>query len=76
MSQAMAQHQILRDKILPTLWQLFYRYSLDLDAEAKAIEDAVAKAIADGYRTGDIYTEGTKKVTTDQMGDVVIQNIR
>lgn len=51
-------------------------YSLDLDAEAKAIEDAVAKAIADGYRTGDIYTEGTKKVTTDQMGDVVIQNIR
>jgi 3-isopropylmalate dehydrogenase len=55
---------------------MLLRYSLDLDAEAKAIEDAVAKVIADGYRTGDIYTEGTKKVTTDQMGDVVIQNIR
>lgn len=55
---------------------MLLRYSLDLDAEAKAIEDAVDKAIADGYRTGDIYTEGTKKVTTDQMGDVVIQNIR
>lgn len=55
---------------------MLLRYSLDLDAEAKAIEDAVAKAIADGYRTGDIYTEATKKVTTDQMGDVVIQNIR
>lgn len=55
---------------------MLLRYSLDLDAEAKAIEDAVAKAIADGYRTGDIYTEETKKVTTDQMGDVVIQNIR
>lgn len=55
---------------------MLLRYSLDLDAEAKAIEDAVAKAIADGYRTGDIYTGGTKKVTTDQMGDVVIQNIR
>jgi len=55
---------------------MLLRYSLDLDAEAKAIEDAVAKAITDGYRTGDIYTEGTKKVTTDQMGDVVIQNIR
>lgn len=55
---------------------MLLRYSLDLDAEAKAIEDAVAKAIVDGYRTGDIYTEGTKKVTTDQMGDVVIQNIR
>lgn len=54
---------------------MLLRYSLDLDTEAKAIEDAVAKAIADGYRTGDIYTEGTKKVTTDQMGDVVIQNI-
>lgn len=55
---------------------MLLRYSLDLDAEAKAIEDAVVKAIADGYRTSDIYTEGTKKVTTDQMGDVVIQNIR
>lgn len=55
---------------------MLLRYSLDLDTEAKAIEDAVAKAIVDGYRTGDIYTEGTKKVTTDQMGDVVIQNIR
>lgn len=55
---------------------MLLRYSLDLDTEAKAIEDAVAKAIADGYRTGDTYTEGTKKVTTDQMGDVVIQNIR
>ncbi len=55
---------------------MLLRYSLDLDVEAKAIEDAVAKVIADGYRTGDIYTEGTKKVTTDQMGDVVIQNIR
>lgn len=55
---------------------MLLRYSLDLDVEAKAIEDAVAKTIADGYRTGDIYTEGTKKVTTDQMGDVVIQNIR
>ena len=55
---------------------MLLRYSLDLDAEAKAIEDAVAKTIADGYRTGDIYTEETKKVTTDQMGDVVIQNIR
>jgi len=33
---------------------MLLRYSLDLDAEAKAIEDAVAKAIADGYRTGDI----------------------
>ena len=55
---------------------MLLRYSLDLDTEAKAIEDAVAKAIADGYRTGDIYTEGTKKVTSDQLGDVVIQNIR
>jgi len=54
---------------------MMLRFSLNLQKEADAIDAAVAKALADGYRTGDIYTEGTTLVTTSQMGDVVAQNI-
>jgi 3-isopropylmalate dehydrogenase len=44
------------------------RYSFDLSAEADAIEKAVEKTLEDGYRTADIYTEGTKKIGTSEMG--------
>lgn len=54
---------------------LMLRYSFDLDKEAKAIEDAVQKALTDGYRTGDIFEEGDKKVSTSEMGDIVAGNI-
>ena len=54
---------------------LMLRYSFDLEAEAKAIEAAVEKALADGYRTGDIYEEGNKKISTSEMGDIVSGNI-
>ena len=44
------------------------------------IERAVARVLADGYRTGDIYREGEgKKVGTTEMGervrDAVLENI-
>jgi len=54
---------------------MMLRFSLNLQAEADAIDNAVAKVLADGYRTGDIYTEGTKLVTTSEMGDAVADNI-
>ncbi len=54
---------------------LMLRYSFDLDKEAEAIENAVEKALKDGYRTGDIYEEGDKKVSTTEMGDIVEGNI-
>ena len=50
---------------------MMLRYSLDLDAEADAIEKAVKETLRDGYRTGDIWSEGCKKVTTTEMGDAV-----
>jgi len=52
---------------------LLLRFSLGLEKEAKAIEDAVLKVINDGLRTGDIYSEapGTKKVGTKEIGDAV-----
>jgi 3-isopropylmalate dehydrogenase len=54
---------------------MMLRYSLALPAEAKAIEDAVMTVLNEGYRTYDIVTEGTKKVGTKEMGDLVTSKI-
>jgi len=51
---------------------MMMRYSLNLPQVADAIELAVGKVLDQGYRTADIYTEGTTKVTTAQMGDAVV----
>lgn len=54
---------------------MMLRYSFDLDEEADAVETAVKKVLNDGYRTTDIYSEGTKKVNCSQMGDLICENI-
>ena len=54
---------------------LLLRYSLGLNEEAATVEKAVAEVVAAGYRTQDIYTEGTKLVNTAEMGDVVIKQM-
>ena len=52
------------------------RYSFDLDAEADAVEAAVQQVLTDGYRTGDIYSDGCKKVGTKEMGDLIAERIK
>ncbi|MDP4153300.1 MAG: 3-isopropylmalate dehydrogenase [Bacillota bacterium] len=54
---------------------MMLRYSFNLEAEASAIENAVEKVLNDGYRTGDIMSEGMKKVGTVEMGALVIANL-
>jgi len=51
---------------------MMMRYSLGYPQVADAIEAAVGKVLDQGYRTGDIYTEGMKKVSTVEMGDAVV----
>jgi len=51
---------------------MMLRYSFNDEANALRIEDAVKKALAQGYRTADIYTEGTNKVKCSEMGDAVV----
>ena len=51
---------------------MMLRYSLGDENNATRIENAVKKALAQGYRTADIYTEGTKKVKCSEMGDAVV----
>ena len=54
---------------------MMLRYSLDLDEEAKAVEHAVKKVLSEGYRTGDIMSEGCTLVGTRQMGDLICSRI-
>ena len=54
---------------------MMLRYSFDLEEEAQAIESAVTKVLDEGYRTGDIYSEGCKKVGTKEMGRLIAERI-
>jgi len=51
---------------------MMLRYTFSQEAAAQRIESAVKKVLAQGYRTGDIYESGTKKVGTKEMGDAVL----
>lgn len=51
---------------------MLLKYSLHDDAGARRIETAVRRVLAEGYRTADIYSPGTRKVTTGEMGDAVV----
>ncbi|MBO4679588.1 MAG: 3-isopropylmalate dehydrogenase, partial [Lachnospiraceae bacterium] len=54
---------------------MMLRFSLDLTKEADAIEAAVQKVLEEGFRTGDIYTEGTTKVGCKEMGRLISERI-
>ncbi|MDO8520029.1 MAG: 3-isopropylmalate dehydrogenase [Deltaproteobacteria bacterium] len=50
-------------------------YSLNQPQAATSIRQAVRKVLDEGYRTGDIYTAGMKKVGTKEMGDLVCKRL-
>jgi 3-isopropylmalate dehydrogenase len=52
---------------------MMLRYSLNQAATADKIEAAVEAVLAQGLRTPDIYSEGTTKVGTTEMGDAVVK---
>jgi 3-isopropylmalate dehydrogenase len=52
---------------------MMLRFSLNQEAAAQRIEAAVQKVLAQGLRTPDIWSEGTTKVGTVQMGDAVLK---
>ena len=55
---------------------MMLRYSLNQAQAADRIEAAVQRVLASGLRTGDIWSEGTKKVGTREMGDAVVAALR
>ena len=54
---------------------MMLQYSFDEKDAAKSIEDAVNEALKVA-RTPDIYEEGFKKVTTAEMGDLVVSLLK
>jgi 3-isopropylmalate dehydrogenase len=52
---------------------MMLRFSLIQEAAAQRIEAAVQKVLAQGLRTPDIYSAGTTKVGTREMGDAVVK---
>lgn len=54
---------------------MMLRYTFDLDREADAVEGAVRQALREGYRTGDIMSEGCRMVGTAQMGALIAKRV-
>lgn len=42
---------------------------------ANKIKQAVGEVIANGHRTADIYSEGMNKVSTDEMGNLIVHSL-
>lgn len=55
---------------------MMLRHTFNLEIEAKAVEDAVSKVLQDGYRTGDIMSEGMKLVGTKEIGELITNETR
>ena len=52
---------------------MMLRFSLNQALAADRIESAVKAVLAQGLRTADIYSAGTQKVSTVQMGEAVVK---
>jgi 3-isopropylmalate dehydrogenase len=55
---------------------LMLRHSLRLPAEAAAVEAAIEAAIVEGARTADLVARGEPSLSTDQMTDAIIRQMR
>lgn len=54
---------------------MLLRFSFDMQEEADCIENAVKSVLKAGYRTGDIYSEGTTRVSCSEMGNKLLEFI-
>jgi 3-isopropylmalate dehydrogenase len=52
------------------------RYSFDLPKTADAIDAAISAVLAQGLRTADIKGSATETVSTSQMGDAIVKELR
>jgi 3-isopropylmalate dehydrogenase len=55
---------------------MMLKYSFNMDNAADEIDKAVRKVLEKGYRTGDIYEKGTTKVGCQEMGRLILEEIR
>jgi 3-isopropylmalate dehydrogenase len=55
---------------------MMLRYSFDQERFAARVERAAKRVLAQGYRTADIFRQGTRRVGTREMGDAVVAALR
>ncbi|MEL7429047.1 MAG: 3-isopropylmalate dehydrogenase [Pseudomonadota bacterium] len=55
---------------------MMLRYSFNLIEQADLVEKAIANVLDQGMRTGDIWSEGTTKITTSEMGDAILAELK
>ena len=55
---------------------MMFRYTFSDEKNANKIESAVKKALSQGFRTADIYSDGDKKVSCSEMGEAVIAALK
>jgi len=55
---------------------MMFTYSFNMPEVEEAIDRAVRNVLAKGYRTKDIYSEGCKLVSTEEMGDLIAEEIK
>ena len=51
-------------------------YSFNNQKLSKILEQSIIYVLNKGYRTQDIYNKGSTKVSTDQMGDLIIKELK
>ncbi len=51
---------------------MMMRHSFGEEVAAQRIESAVKRVLKQGFRTADIFEEGTKKIGTEEMGEAVV----
>ncbi len=52
------------------------RYSLNMNDHADKLEQAVKNTLDKGFRTGDIMSDGCKQISTSDMGDAVLNELK
>jgi len=55
---------------------MMLRHSFDLEERAVRIEEAVRSVLRQGFRTADIFQPGAKRVSTEEMGDAIVEACR
>jgi len=55
---------------------MMLKYSFGLNEAYTMIFSSIEKALEQGYRTGDIMSEGKKLIGTKEMGDLILANIK
>jgi len=57
-------------------FSMMLKYSFNNEKLSKILEHSIINVLNKGYRTQDIYNKGSTKVSTDQMGDLIIKELK